>query len=314
MAILLSCVSTNHALLKRHWAKSREEIACPVTVLGSYQKPEEDQEGLVCLIDEAGQVQKTVAFPTPAGMVYSDSDVLIATLFAIHEVSPDLSAVRRDVVSLPIFNTLHSLSRTRRGYLAASTGLDAIVEFTKEGQLLWSWWATDHGFEFTPAGVRREVDRATDHRGTRFGTLVQTTHVNSAAELPDGRILASLFHQGTVIVIERDSGAWRVVLDGLDHPHAVRVLDEQHFTVADTGRGRALMVSVDSQGQGKIEREISVETNWLQDCQYDLPRDRWLLVDGQQSRVLLRSGPGGEKDLARYELDPQWRLYEALVI
>lgn len=312
MQFLLSCISTKHSLLKNHWAQSRsQQTFCPVTTLGSMQKPREDQGGLVCTLDDRKSAQDVVELSMPAGMAYSDNGVFVASLDTIHEVSPDLSQVKRDVVSLPMFNLLHSLSRSQRGYLVASTGLDAILEFTREGELLWSWWATEHGFELTPAGERRVIDKTMDHRGIKYGTLTQTTHVNSVAELPDGRVLASLFHQGMVISIDRESGAWQPVLEGLDHPHSVRVLAEDYFTVADTGRGRGLMVKL-NEGKGSIEAEVSADTNWLQDCLYDYRHDCWILVDGKNSRVSLRTGTAGEKALARFDLDPEWRLYEAL--
>src|SRR5258708_3656965 len=57
MKMLLSCISTQHSILKQHWEKNRDEIACPVTVLGSFQKPDGGKTGLVCLLDETGKPQ-----------------------------------------------------------------------------------------------------------------------------------------------------------------------------------------------------------------------------------------------------------------
>ena len=94
-----------------------------------------------------------------------------------------------------------------------------------------------------------------DQRVQKYGTLKQTTHVNSVAELPDGRVLATLFHQGTVIAIDRATGSWQTLLGGLDHPHAVRVLDEEHITVADTAHGKALLISLKG-GQARVEVEV----------------------------------------------------------
>src|SRR3989442_10596316 len=159
-------------------------------------------------------------------MVAYDRGVFVTAYDSIHEFDAGSGIVHPQVVSLPLFNALHSISRTRHGYLVASTGLDLLLEFNREGEILWEWWATDHGFEETPTGRHRVLDKSADYRTVQYGTLSQTTHVNSAAELPDGRILASLFHQGAVIVIDRETGPWQVVLEGLDHPHAVRVLDE----------------------------------------------------------------------------------------
>jgi hypothetical protein len=311
MDLLLSCISTKHSMLKEHWAQAREHTQCPLTVLGSHYKPQEDQGGLLCLLDEMGYIQRSVELPMPAGMAFSDNGVFVASLEAIHELTPDLSIVQPNVVSSPAFNLLHSLSRTTRGYLVASTGLDAILEFTRDGQLLWSWWATEHGFVQTPTGEQRILDLTADHRGIKYGTLAQTTHVNSAVEVPGNLVLASLFHQGMVIAIDRESGAWHPVLEGLDHPHSLRVLTEDYFTVADTGRGRALLVHL-KDGRGKIEVEVGASTTWLQDCYYDYRHDRWILVDGKHSRIILRSGTAGERTQIQFDLDPEWRLYEVL--
>jgi len=318
-------------VLKDHWNKSGQETKteCPLTVLGSYEKPKEDLGGLLCLIEDegipregskraplrsaVGDSLKTIELKMAAGMVASEKGVFVTSFGSVHEVDADLGSVRPDVVSSPLFNALHSISRTRRGYLVASTGLDLLLEFNRDGEILWSWWATDHGFELTPAGSLRRLDKSADHRTMKYGTLNQTTHVNSAAELPDGKVLASLFHQGTVIVIDRDTGAWQVVLEGLDHPHAIRVLDEEHFTVADTVHGKALLVKINKRG-GQVEEVIDAGTNWLQDCHYDGTNNCWILVDGKNSRINLRGGRSGERTFAQFDFDPEWRLYEAQVL
>lgn len=316
MDFLLSCISTRHSMLKKHWTDSKQNQStgahteCPVTVLGSLQKPKEDQGGLLCLLDDTGEVRASVGMSMPAGMALSDDGVLVASLYDLHQVTPDLSIIK-EPVSLPHFNMLHSLSRTRQGFLVASTGLDAILEVTRDGQLLWSWWATEHGFEQTPTGEPRVVDKEQDHRGIKYGTLAQTTHVNSAAELPNGTVLATLFHQGMVIAIDRETGNWQPVLEGLDHPHSVRILNEHYITVADTGRGRALMVNIKDL-KGTIETEVDAGTTWLQDCFFDQRSDRWFLVDGKNTHIEIRTGPSGEKAERRLVLNPEWRLYEVL--
>ncbi|MFL5624628.1 MAG: hypothetical protein ACJ788_03430, partial [Ktedonobacteraceae bacterium] len=248
-----------------------------------------------------------------AGMVTSDKGVFVTSFSGIHEVDPDSGNVQHNIVSSSLFNALHSISRTQHGYLVASTGLDLIVEFNCNGEILWQWWATDHGFTLTPTGQPRNIDKAADHRTIQYGTLSQTTHINSAAELHDGRILASLFHQGMIIAIDRQTGEWQTILEGLDHPHAVQILDEEHFTVADTVRGRALLVKLNGKN-ATIEEEIEAETNWLQSCYYDSIYNCWVLVDGKNSRITLRRGREGKKTLAQFNFDPEWRLYEAQVV
>ena len=311
MKLLLSCISTRHSTLKKHWSESKEQTSCPLTVLGSRQKPEGDMGGLLCLLEDVGYTQKTAALSMAAGMVPSQYGVLVTAFDSVYEVEPSLQAASSHTISLPQFNALHSISRTRNGYLVASTGVDLILEFNREGDILWQWWATDHGFGTTPTGQVRELDKTADHRVIKYGTLQQTTHVNSAAELADGRVLATLFHQGMVIAIDRDSGQWQPIVEGLDHPHSVRIVDEQHFTVADTVHGKALLVRVPvSGGQGQIEKVVDADTNWLQDCSYDRERDIWTLVDGKNTRILLQQGQS-DRVVSRFDFDPEWRLYEA---
>src|SRR3989442_3760733 len=149
-------------------------------VLGIYEKTKEDAGGLLCLLEGFGRSQleshpqaslsppinrgptvdpdvsrgersegckvvKNLDLKMAAGMVDTDKGVFITSFGSIHEVDADLKTIKRDVVSSPLFNALHSISRTQRGYLVASTGLDLILEFKRDGEVLWSWWATDHG-------------------------------------------------------------------------------------------------------------------------------------------------------------------------
>jgi hypothetical protein len=298
-------------MLKKHWSDSKEQIACPLTVLGSHQKPQDDQGGLLCVVGEDGLIRCSVEMSMPAGMAYSDEGFKVASIYDVHTVNADLTANHHETVSLPVFNMLHSLSRSQHGYLVASTGVDAILEFTSKGKLLWSWWATEHGFEQTPTGESRMLDKTIDHRGIKYGTLAQTTHVNSVAELPNGTVLATLFHQGMVIAIDRETGNWQPVLDGLDHPHSVRIINEDYITIADTGRGRALLIKLKG-NEGTIETEVQANTSWLQDSFYDYQNDLWLLVDGKNSRIVLRGGPTGEQEVGHVNMNPEWRLYEVL--
>ncbi|MBO0783651.1 MAG: hypothetical protein J2P37_32975 [Ktedonobacteraceae bacterium] len=327
MQLLLSCISTRHSVLKKHWTQTgsndpaqqasasaaSDALSCPLTVLGSNKKPDEDLGGQICIIDDLGFTQRPIELSLAAGMTSSEKGVLVTTFSSIHELDPLTGTLRQDVVTLPVFNALHSVSRTRSGYVVASTGVDLIVEFNLQGEILWEWWATDHGFAHTPKGELRQLDKEADQREIKYGTLQQTTHVNSVAELPDGRFLATLFHQGTVVAIDRETGRWQTVLEGLDHPHSVRILDGQRFSVADTVHGKALLARLDGQ-RARVEEEVDAGTSWLQDCSYHPEHDAWVLVDGKQSRLILRRGKSGDRAIGQYEFDPEWRLYEAHII
>src|SRR5437868_2504481 len=91
MRLLLSCISTQHSTLKKHWSDSAQATQCPLTVLGSYEKPKEDPGGLLCLLEDFGCSQKNLDLKMAAGMADSDKGVFITSFGSIHEVDADLS-------------------------------------------------------------------------------------------------------------------------------------------------------------------------------------------------------------------------------
>ena len=306
MSILVSCISTKHALLKQHWLESDRYTQAPASVRGSLHKPTSDLGGCLVLLNGDGEITAKVDLLQPSGMARIGDEILVASHTTVHSFSQDLKCQRPDKFTSKLFNALHTVRRSTCGILVTSTGLDLILEMDLQGRILWQWWAHDHGLDQTPLGRTRYLDRSADHRRNRFGTLQQTTHLNSAIESPDGRILTTLFHQNMVVAIDRCSGDWQTIITDLPHAHSVRLVDDRHFTVADTGHGRAILVDLVS---CKVKAEVSIATSWLQDCQYDPAQDRWLLVDGEHSRIVTRSGDGDERVC---QLDPEWRLYEAL--
>ena len=93
-------------MLKNHWAEtkqSQQRTECPVTALGSMEKPKEVQGGQLCILNDKGEVKSTLPLSMPAGMVLTDDHILVATNFAIH-VARDLSSIGQETISLPAFN------------------------------------------------------------------------------------------------------------------------------------------------------------------------------------------------------------------
>jgi hypothetical protein len=108
---------------------------------------------------------------------------------------------------------LHSLRQSKNGVLVAATGVDAALEVAADGAVLWEWWAMDHGLLVDGTGSVRRLDRADDHRGLNYDTLLHTTHLNAVDEWSEQELLASLYHQGCVIRISRGSGDWQPVYE-----------------------------------------------------------------------------------------------------
>ena len=160
------------------------------------------------------------------------------------------------------FNYLHSVDLTPQGsILLASAGSDLIAEFTPDGELLWEWFGAEHGYGLRPDEIPAFFDREADYRALRSSTAEQAMHVTSAIAAPNNRVLATLFHQGTLIAIDRDSGAVRVLLDGLSRPHGVHPR-EGGYLLSDTLGHRIILLDEEL----RATAEIPFGVHWLQDA------------------------------------------------
>jgi hypothetical protein len=159
-------------------------------------------------------------------------------------------------------NYVHSVELTSRGtILVACAGSDLIVEFTLDGEVLWDWFGAEHGYGVRPDGVPVFFDREADYRVIRSGAAEHSMHVNSAIALPNGNVLATLFHQGTLVSIDRDRKTACVILDGLSKPHGVHAR-ERGYLLSDTLGHRIVLLDE----RLRVCGEIPCGTQWLQDA------------------------------------------------
>jgi hypothetical protein len=145
--------------------------------------------------------------------------------------------------------------------LVGSSGFDAIFEFdTESGEVVWEWFAWDHGFDQSKLGhyvVRSEskckalkamgqdVLLVADPRKYEFGipTRQKPAHLNSAHYASDGQILVTLFHQGAGYVIDRKTGHAKEVISGLSNPHKLSRRKGGGFFISDTKRGKVIFLN-----------------------------------------------------------------------
>ena len=161
----------------------------------------------------------------------------------------------------PWFNHLHSIVVTPHNtYLLASAGSDLIVEINSDGQVVWTWFGPEHGYDAQPEGTPVFFDRNADYRLMRRATSEQAMHVTSAALLGDDTVLATLFHQGQLIAIDRRSGRATAMLTGLSRPHGIHRRDGG-FILSDTLGHRILLLN----DALTCSSQIAYGSQWLQD-------------------------------------------------
>jgi hypothetical protein len=307
--LVVSAVSTNLGALRQHWKMAGEEAERPLGVRGGDGKPVVDLGGALLRTATARSVPHNMA----GAMAPDGESLLVTSAWSVARLSRDLDTMDADVWPLPLLNAVHWLSATDNGWLVVSSGIDLIFEVDRSGRVIWEWWAMDHGFDTDPLGRRRQLDRDADHRGIDYGTIANTSHVNSAVRLSDGSTLASLFHQGQLVLIEPD-GQTHVLVDELDHPHAVRCLPDRRVSVANTGRGEVLIFDW-ARGPCSV-RGLPASTDWLQDAYWDETHLGWILTDGRNSSTTWVPATAPEdadwEGRRTYQHDTDWRIYAAI--
>lgn len=144
--------------------------------------------------------------------------------------------------------------------LVVSSGFDAVIEFdTESGEVVWQWFAWDHGYDRSILGhyvarspeksealkaMGHEVLLVDDPSKFEFGvpTRLCPAHLNSAHYDVDGKILVSLFHQGVGIIIDKATGEVCEAITGLINPHKFSRRRRGGYCISDTRRGKLIFM------------------------------------------------------------------------
>lgn len=196
----------------------------------------------------------------------------------------------------PLFSQLRSIRRTENGLLVTSSGVDAILEVDMQGTVLWSWWATEHGYDQAHGGGARVVDKEIDHRLKCYPGRLQTTHMNSAIVDPydPTKIITVLFYQGALARIDRETLKTDVVAEGLSGPHHIRP-HSKGYMLSNSRKGQVILFDRDFKVRETIQATGRLfPVKWVQDA-IETPYDTHLVADCNTFRLRDRSLSGQEK-------------------
>ena len=180
----------------------------------------------------------------------------LATANSVQLIDMDTGEAR--LCHNPWLNQAHTVEFSPDGkkLLVGSSGFDAVFEFdTASGEVVWQWFAWDHGFDRSKLGhyvvrsaarcrelaaMGHEVLLVEDPEKYKFGipTRQKPAHLNSACYDSDGRILVTLFHQGAGYVVDRNTGKAQEVISGLSNPHKLSRRKRGGYFISDTRRGK----------------------------------------------------------------------------
>ena len=189
-----------------------------------------------------------------------------------------------ETVGNTLFNDVHTLNASfNSNMLVTSTGVDGILEvpFDTPWEIVWDWLATEHGYEKAPSGKVRSINRNDNYQTIGAATTDHTTHINSAYEYKPNKVLATLFHQGALVEIDKKTKAEKILLDGLKNLHHIRPYSIG-FLLSDTGNNRVVLLD----DKFKITGDFEEDYKWVHDC-IEVDGQKFLIADSNNSRIVL---------------------------
>lgn len=265
----------------------------------------ENQGVLAALEPDTGDCLWTLVLDTPAGFALAPDCIYVNSMYGnrVSILSPTLDFA--DVLARWFMNDLHSLTLTDRGLLVTSSGVDGVVEVSWSGDEFWAWFATERAYPIDQGGSRRKLSRRRDYRQDAISTHQQATHCNSAvAHWHKGKdlVLATLFHQGELIAIDRETRKHTVLLTGMQRPHSLRKT-ETGWMVSDSGSNGVVLLDEDFW----IASIVMGEFDWVQDA--TIYRDRLLVADANHSRLVWWDIARNRQE-AEIRYSDQWKIYQ----
>lgn len=278
---------------------------------GAFQKVRTDQQGAIAAFDfTTGDLVYSRVLDSPAGFAFTEGHIFVNSMHGSRVLVLNSSFELVDSLATTLMNDLHSITPSPDGFLLTSCGTDSVLEVTPDGEPLWTWLACEHGFLETPRGQSMRIDRQCDYRSTLIDTRDQSTHCNSAlATRQDGRdvVLVTLFHQGQLIAIDKQTGKHSALVHGIRNPHNIRRRADG-WVLSEARPGAVVLLDDDFWIADVIEDDF----NWVQDT---LPLDeegQLVIADANNNRFVVWDVSQG-KSARELSYSRDWDVYQVEV-
>ncbi|CAF2958320.1 unnamed protein product [Rotaria sp. Silwood2] len=319
--VAASFLTDQFYVLKKHWKKHTNKKDSSTGTGKSLVGIEGNQEGFESPLGGKfiiiNWINKEIVYmldlDAPAGFFIDSTHLYIANNRLNYISVIDLNTrieIRR--IDNRAFNCLHSIHYIieNQTILVTSTGIDAIIQVNLQGEILHDWYATEHEYTMTPKGEQRNVLRDFDHHHYTYPTLHQTTHVNSAIILNEDYVLATLFHQGSLVQIDQRNGKSKILLSGLNCPHGIKRFKsvKKHnieWMLCNTKQNEILFLN----DSFKITQKMFFEdVHWLQDAS-QIHNENIIIADANNSRII-EIDPILNTVISEFNYSTDWRIYQ----
>ena len=331
--LLLTVKSFDLKAVRERYIQSRKRSKA-----GSVERRQPTPGGVVAMTISDGEIkqQKILANVTEARGIDIRGDTCVLSSedkIFLFDSTTDIPKI----IENPWFSYIHTVKFNRDGtkLLISSSGLDILFEIAlQSNSILWEWLAWENGInkgenpkigEFfiltrRPEEVEKLKKRGenvlliSDPRAQQLPTALRAAFINSAEYNSQGNILATQFHAGRVIAIDRRTGRFTTIIDGLSRPHGG--MEYKNGCLATDTAGGGVFFKNDEELirydfttlPGKSEATKDME--WLQTSHFH--NDTIITVDSNRTSFIFFD-PDAKKYMA-VPFDSNWAVQDFVLL
>lgn len=238
----------------------------------------------------------------------------------------------------PWFSYIHTVAfhpSIKERVLVSSSGFDALFEYEyAKAEKTWEWFAWENGINEAHAAnggtvllTRNENQvRSWQAAGLKhlfianpledhLPTAQRAAFINTSSYHADGNVLATLFHEGSVRKIDRNTGESSVVLKGLKNPHGGFQVAEHGLLATNTGKGELWLgseneVRVFSGESLKNKAAEMGEAEWWQNAV--AWGDYFIVIDSNRNSLLILDPAKRRYDQIAF--DANWAVQDLVIL
>ncbi|NNC84170.1 MAG: hypothetical protein HKN79_11390 [Flavobacteriales bacterium] len=330
--LLLTIKSFDLQAIRKRYIESKKR-----SQRGSVARRPVSLGGLVSLRLHQGSVQELeelVRVKEPRGLDYNEGRFAFSSESTVYVLDKVLQKIENDWFSY--IHTVEFSPHENDRLLVSSSGLDILFEYDlKTQEITWEWSAWEHGMneghdpdsdamlkltrdpqQFSRWQQQGIAARLIDDPNTQsLPTAMRAAFINSSSydHRDEHRILATLFHKGKVIAIDRRTGDFQEVISQLTTPHGGK--SQADLTMAtSTGSGE---IHLEKDGKSTIldfsqlsgKPEELGEMEWIQNA--IVHEGLLIAIDSNRNSFVIIDTERELYDMISYDLD--WAVQDLVV-
>jgi len=234
------------------------------------------------------------------------------------------------------FSYIHTLKfhPTEAKLLVCSSGFDCFYEYDLDTQKVsYEWFSWEHGLnegknadaksqfltrnETAYNKLQNEGKSAlliSDPKSQSLPTAQRAAFINACDYNDKGdKFILTLFHEGKVIEVDRSTGEWIVLMEGLKNPHGAQLIEDNQLLVTNTANESFIIASSDMETEYSFQDlkdkpdELS-DMSWIQNS--IVHKNLIISVDSNRNSLILTDMEN--KRYAMIGYDENWAVQDIL--